>query len=102
MEDYNLEYDYLILSPGANPFVPPVEGFDKEGVKTLRNVNDMDKIINYIEENNVKNAVVAGGGFIGVEMAENLTERGIRVSLDSTRSRAPLCRNRIAGVQRTR
>jgi NADPH-dependent 2,4-dienoyl-CoA reductase/sulfur reductase-like enzyme/rhodanese-related sulfurtransferase len=71
----------LILSPGANPFVPPVEGFDKEGVKTLRNVNDMDKIINYIEENNVKNAVVAGGGFIGVEMAENLTERGIRVSL---------------------
>jgi NADPH-dependent 2,4-dienoyl-CoA reductase/sulfur reductase-like enzyme/rhodanese-related sulfurtransferase len=81
MEDYNLEYDYLILSPGANPFVPPVEGFDKEGVKTLRNVNDMDKIINYIEENNVKNAVVAGGGFIGVEMAENLTERGIRVSL---------------------
>ena len=81
MEDYNLEYDYLILSPGANPFVPPVEGFDKDGVKTLRNVNDMDKVINYIEENNVKNAVVAGGGFIGVEMAENLTERGIRVSL---------------------
>ncbi len=81
LEDYNLEYDYLILSPGANPFVPPVEGFDKEGVKTLRNVNDMDKIINYIEKNNVKNAVVAGGGFIGVEMAENLTERGIRVSL---------------------
>ncbi|MGM0640749.1 MAG: FAD-dependent oxidoreductase [Thermotogota bacterium] len=81
LEDYNLEYDYLILSPGANPFVPPVEGFDKEGVKTLRNVNDMDKIIDYIEKNNVKNAVVAGGGFIGVEMAENLTERGIRVSL---------------------
>jgi NADPH-dependent 2,4-dienoyl-CoA reductase/sulfur reductase-like enzyme len=81
MEDYKLNYDYLILSPGANPFVPPVEGFDKEGVKTLRNVNDMDKIINYIEENNVKNVVVAGGGFIGVEMAENLTERGIRVSL---------------------
>ncbi|MDK2945821.1 FAD-dependent oxidoreductase [Geotoga petraea] len=84
MEDYNLDYDYLILSPGANPFVPPVEGFDKEGVKTLRNVNDMDKIINYIEENEVKNAVVAGGGFIGVEMAENLTERGIRVSLIET------------------
>jgi NADPH-dependent 2,4-dienoyl-CoA reductase/sulfur reductase-like enzyme/rhodanese-related sulfurtransferase len=84
IEDYNLDYDYLILSPGANPFVPPVEGFDKEGVKTLRNVNDMDKIINYIEENEVKNAVVAGGGFIGVEMAENLTERGIRVSLIET------------------
>jgi len=81
MEDYNMKYDYMILSPGANPFVPPVEGFDKKGVKTLRNVNDMDSIINYIENNNVKNAVVAGGGFIGVEMAENLTERGIRVSL---------------------
>lgn len=80
-EEYSESYDVLILSPGAKPIVPPIEGLKSSNVFTLRNIPDMDKIKNYLEENNPKNAVVIGGGFIGLEMAENLVEAGISVTL---------------------
>ncbi len=76
-EDY---YDYLILSPGAAPLKPPIAGIDSDKVFTLRTIPDMDKIISSLNKG-AKNAVVVGGGFIGVEVAENLIERGISVSL---------------------
>lgn len=76
-----LPYDYVVLSPGAQPFVPPVPGVDLDRIFTLRNVPDTDKVNEFIENHNPKSAVVIGGGFIGLEMAENLVDRGIEVSL---------------------
>lgn len=80
-EIYEEKYDYLILSPGAKPFIPNIEGVSAYNVFTLRNINDMDKIKDYVKHNNVKNALVVGGGFIGVEVAENLVHKNINVSL---------------------
>ncbi|MBN2513057.1 MAG: FAD-dependent oxidoreductase [Sedimentisphaerales bacterium] len=74
-------YDYLVLSPGAEPIRPPMPGADGPGVYTLRNLADMDAIINTINTNKPQRAVVVGGGYIGLEMAESLTERGITVTL---------------------
>ncbi len=79
--EYVESYDKLLLSPGAVPIQPQIEGLDNEGVFTLRNVDDTDKIIEYIKKNEVKRAVVVGAGFIGLEMAENLLHRGIDVSV---------------------
>ena len=78
---YEETYDKLILSPGAAPVRPPLEGIDSEGIFTLRNVNDTDRVKEYIEENDVKRALIVGAGFIGLEMAENLHEYGIQVSV---------------------
>ena len=78
---YEESYDKLILSPGAKPVVPPIPGIDLPGVFTLRDMLDMDRIIRHLDENGVKEAVVVGGGYIGVEMAENLSRKGIGVSL---------------------
>ncbi|WP_027623704.1 CoA-disulfide reductase [Clostridium lundense] len=78
---YEESYDYLILSPGARPIKPPIEGIESNKIFTLRNIPDTDVIKNYVDNGKVKNAVVIGGGYIGVEMAENLTHRGIKVSL---------------------
>lgn len=79
---YPLEYDKLILSPGAKPFVPPTEGLDEAtNVFTLRNVPDVDAITEYIEEEQPKKATVIGAGFIGLEMAENLHQRGLAVTV---------------------
>ncbi len=80
-ETYEEPYDKLILSPGAEPFVPPVEGATSDRVFTLRNIPDTYRIKEYIEKNKPRRAIVAGGGFIGVEMAENLTYAGIEVTL---------------------
>lgn len=74
-------YDKLILSPGASPIMPPIPGIDSSHIFTLRNVPDTDKIIAHIKNENVKNAVVIGGGFIGVELAENFNHLGMDVSL---------------------
>lgn len=79
--EYQLEYDKLLLSPGASPVVPPLPGLDLEGVYTLRNIPDMDAIIARIDEHGAKDALVVGGGFIGLEMAENLHARGLNVAL---------------------
>jgi len=76
-----LDYDYLILSPGATPIVPSFRGINDVPVFTLRNIPDSNKIKQYIESNNVKHATVIGGGFIGLEMAENLRHRGIKVKI---------------------
>lgn len=81
-EEYEESYDVLILSPGAKPIAPPIAGInDAKNVFTLRNVPDTDKIKAHIDQTNPTNAVVIGGGFIGVEMAENLVERGVNVTL---------------------
>ncbi|PGE09635.1 CoA-disulfide reductase [Bacillus toyonensis] len=81
-ETYNEEYDVLILSPGAKPIVPPIPGIEEaKALFTLRNVPDTDRIKAYIDEKKPRHATVIGGGFIGVEMVENLRERGIDVTL---------------------
>ena len=78
---YTESYDKLLLSPGSNPVVPPLKGIDSEGIFTLRNVTDTDRIKNYLNTHKVQDAVVVGGGFIGLEMAENLKHAGARVSI---------------------
>lgn len=78
---YEETYDKLILSPGANPFIPKIEGVDSEGIFTLRNVEDTDRIKNYAINHNIQHAVVIGAGFIGLEMVENLHHLGIQVSI---------------------
>lgn len=79
--EYEESYDALILSPGASPLRPSLPGIDDPRIMTLRNVPDTDRIKQHIEEKQVRSAVVIGGGFIGIEMAENLREIGLRVSL---------------------
>ena len=73
-EEYELSYDKLILSPGASPVVPPIPGIER--ALTLRTVEDVEKIANRVNAK-PKSAVVIGGGFIGVEIAENLVHKGI-------------------------
>jgi NADPH-dependent 2,4-dienoyl-CoA reductase/sulfur reductase-like enzyme/peroxiredoxin family protein/rhodanese-related sulfurtransferase/TusA-related sulfurtransferase len=79
--EYTEVYDALVLSPGAEPVRPPIEGFDRDGVFTLRNMADMDAIIESLETNLPSRAVVVGGGYIGLEMTEALRDRGIEVTL---------------------
>ena len=78
---YEEGYDKLVLSPGATPIIPPLQGLDLPSVFTLRNLRDMDKIKAYIDEKKPSRAVVVGGGFIGLEIAENLQHRNIQVTL---------------------
>lgn len=78
---YKETYDKLLLSPGASPVRPPLPGVDSEGIFTLRNVNDTDRIKTYLTTKSVKRAVVVGAGFIGLEMAENLHHAGVDVSV---------------------
>jgi len=81
-EDYSENYDELIISTGAKPLVPPIPGLaEAENVFTLRDIPDMDAIKAYIAEHNVRRATVVGGGFIGVELMENLADLGIEVQL---------------------
>lgn len=78
---YEESYDRLLLSPGASPFVPNMPGIDSPGIFTLRNVSDTDAVKAYISDHNVRRAVVIGGGFIGLEMAENLHDCGSEVDV---------------------
>lgn len=78
---YQESYDKLLLSPGSVPVRPPLQGIDLEGIFTLRNVDDTDHIKSYLDSHPVKEAVVVGGGFIGLEMAENLHHAGAQVSI---------------------
>lgn len=81
-EIYTESYDKLILSPGAKPIAPPIPGLaEAKNILTLRNIPDTDKIKAVVDSGQVSRAVVIGGGFIGVEMAENLQELGINVTL---------------------
>ncbi|QUE86406.1 CoA-disulfide reductase [Exiguobacterium alkaliphilum] len=81
-ETYDESYDVLILSPGAKPIRPNIPGIEEaEDIFTLRNIPDTDQIRSYVDEKAPKHATVIGGGFIGIEMAENLRERGVDVTL---------------------
>lgn len=79
--EYEEAYDKLLLSPGSTPVRPPLEGIGLDGIFTLRNVEDTDRIKRYLTEKNVRRAVVVGAGFIGLEMAENLHHAGVTVSV---------------------
>ncbi|MDK2805828.1 CoA-disulfide reductase [Thermoanaerobacterium thermosaccharolyticum] len=78
---YTESYDKLILSPGAEPIKPPMPGIDSKNIFTLRNIPDTFKIKDYVDYNKPKKAVVVGGGFIGLEVAENLKEVGLDVTV---------------------
>ncbi|MBP2073195.1 CoA-disulfide reductase [Thermoanaerobacterium butyriciformans] len=78
---YTESYDKLILSPGAEPIKPPMPGIDSKNIFTLRNIPDTFRIKDYVDYNNPKKAVVVGGGFIGLEVAENLKEVGLDVTV---------------------
>ncbi|MDR1762475.1 MAG: FAD-dependent oxidoreductase [Dysgonamonadaceae bacterium] len=78
---YTEKFDKLILSPGASPARPPIDGMNSKRVFTLRNIPDTYAIKNFIDAEKPKSAVVVGGGFIGLEMAENLHNAGLQVSI---------------------
>ena len=81
-EVYEESYDYLVLSPGASPIKPPISGINEcNNLFTLRNIPDTDKIKSFISENKPKHATVVGGGFIGLEMLENLYDLGLELTL---------------------
>ncbi|NLD04958.1 MAG: FAD-dependent oxidoreductase [Synergistaceae bacterium] len=78
---YTESYDKLIISTGASPFRPNIPGIDTDGVFTLWDIPDAVKIKEYIKEKNVKKVVIVGGGAIGLEVAENLTETGMEITI---------------------
>ena len=80
-KEYTENYDKLLLSPGASPVVPPLPGIQSEGIFTLRNVDDTDRIKAYMNAHQVRRTVIVGGGFIGLEMAENLKHAGSQVAV---------------------
>ncbi|MCK5901521.1 MAG: FAD-dependent oxidoreductase [Cocleimonas sp.] len=80
-EVYTESYDDLVLSPGAAPIIPPLPGITNEGIFTLRVIRDMDAIMGWNDKVHPQNAVVIGGGFIGLEMVEQLARLGMNVSL---------------------
>lgn len=80
-ELYTQRYDTLVLATGSSPVRPPIPGIDSKRVMTLWTVPDTDHIRSYIKDNNAKSAVVVGGGFIGLEMAENLRHAGLNVTI---------------------
>ncbi|WP_456271836.1 CoA-disulfide reductase [Bacillus sp. AK031] len=79
--EYQERYDSLVLAPGSAPFIPPITGLKESSFFTLRNIADMDKIKQYINQHKPSTCSIIGGGFIGVEMAENLLGLGLKVNL---------------------
>jgi NADPH-dependent 2,4-dienoyl-CoA reductase/sulfur reductase-like enzyme/rhodanese-related sulfurtransferase len=79
--EYEQPYDALILSTGAAPLIPPIPGIDRPGHFTVRNIPDVEKILAWINECGARRAVVVGGGYIGLEMAEQLKRRGLAVTV---------------------
>lgn len=78
---YEETYDKLLLSPGAVPVKPPIPGIESEKIFTLRNIPDTDSIKEFIKKNKPSSAIVVGGGYIGIEMAENLAMAGLKVTV---------------------
>jgi len=78
---YHESYEKIILSPGAEPLRPPIQGIDADNIFNLRNIPDSDRIKAFVDTRKPESAVVVGGGFIGLEMAENLVIRGIRTTI---------------------
>ncbi|MFX1417817.1 MAG: FAD-dependent oxidoreductase [Promethearchaeota archaeon] len=81
LTEYTLDYDYLILATGSKPIVPPFKGIDDVPYFTVWTIPDAINIRNYVEKFHIKKAVIVGGGFIGLEMAENLTQKGVKVKI---------------------
>ncbi len=79
--EYTENYDFLVLSPGAGPIVPPIPGIKNPITHSLRNIPDMDRILNTIRMNRPEHATVVGGGFIGLEMMEAFHQLGIKTTL---------------------
>lgn len=79
-QSYKESYDYLILAPGAEPIMPGISGVNRDGIYTLRNMADVDRIKSYVAQNNPQKAAVIGGGYIGIEMMENLKHLGLDVT----------------------
>ena len=80
-EEYEENFDFLVLAPGAKPILPAIKGIENKKIFTLRNINDMDKIKFEIKNKAIKKAVVVGGGYVGIETAENLKHLGIDTTL---------------------
>ena len=80
-EEYEENFDFLVLASGAKPILPAIKGIENKKIFTLRNINDMDKIKSEIKNHNIKKATVVGGGYVGVETAENLKHLGIDTTL---------------------
>ena len=78
---YEESYDYLVLSPGAKAMKPNIPGIESNKIFTLRNIPDTDSIKSIVDKKGIESAVVIGGGFVGIEMAENLKEKGLKVTL---------------------
>ena len=79
--EYSEHYDYLVLSPGARPLRPPLPGIDLPGIFSLRTVPDSNTVKAWMRDHDVKHAAIIGGGFIGLEMTENLVNRGVQVTI---------------------
>lgn len=78
---YTLPYDELVIATGASPIKPEIPGVNREGVFTIRSIPDTDRLKAYIARVGARRAVICGGGFIGIEMAENLVNLGIHVTI---------------------
>lgn len=78
---YTETYDKIILSPGAEPLKPPIEGIHTDNIFNLRNIPDSDRIKDFVDREHPRSAVIVGGGFIGLEMAENLVHRGVSTTV---------------------
>ena len=78
---YEETYDKIILSPGAEPIRPPLEGIELDNIFNLRNIPDSDRIKDHLDRNKPESGVIVGGGFIGLEMAENLVRRGVKTTI---------------------
>ncbi|KKN11768.1 hypothetical protein LCGC14_1023260 [marine sediment metagenome] len=81
LRNYSLDYDYLLIATGSTPIIPPFKGLEEVSYYTIWTIPDAVKIREYVEKNKIKKAVIVGGGFIGLEMAENLVEKGVKVKI---------------------
>lgn len=100
--EYEESYDYIVLSPGARAIKPSIEGINSKRIFTLRNIPDTDNIKAYVDKKGVNSAVVIGGGFVGVEMAENLKERGLEVTLVEAAAHimAPFDKDMVVSIEK--
>jgi len=80
-EKYSESYDYLVLTPGANPIIPDIPGINRPNVYTVRNIPDSEKIKAHVELSDVRNVVIIGAGFVGMEMAEMMQLRELNVTV---------------------
>ena len=86
-EEFEDSYDRLIISTGGKAIIPPIDGMDAEGVFVLRFLSDTDKIMGFVKKRSPRKAVVVGGGYIGLEVSENLVALGMEVTIVEARDR---------------